>query len=94
MTENKGVSRRVEGKVLTSSMDKSIVVQINRRLKHERLHKYITLSSKLMAHDEKNQAKVGDKVIIAEHRPFSKRKSWVLIEIVTQAEKGSNEVPV
>ena len=94
MTENKGTSRRVEGKVLTSGMDKSIVVQVNRRLKHERLHKYITLSSKLMAHDEKNQANTGDKVIIAEHRPFSKRKSWVLVEIVAQAKKSSSEVAV
>ena len=94
MSESKSTARTAEGTVLTSSMNKSIVVQINRRLKHHRLHKYITLSSKIMAHDENNQAKVGDKVIIAEHKPYSKRKSWVLVQVVSNSEKGSQEVAV
>ncbi|HJN38519.1 MAG TPA: 30S ribosomal protein S17 [Gammaproteobacteria bacterium] len=94
MTEVKSTARTAEGKVLTSTMDKSIVVQVNRRLKHERLHKYITLSSKIMAHDENNQAKVGDKVLISEHRPYSKRKSWLLVKVISTSEEGSQEVSV
>ena len=81
MSETK-TTRKVLAEVVSSAMDKSIVVRVDRRLKHKRLHKYITISSKLMVHDENNSAKVGDKVLIIEGRPISKNKSWSLLEVV------------
>ena len=82
MSETKTLTRKVLAEVVSSAMDKSIVVRVDRRLKHKRLHKYITISSKLMVHDENNTAKVGDKVLIVEGRPISKNKSWSLLEVV------------
>ena len=89
MSEAKTLTRMVLAEVVSSAMDKSIVVRVDRRLKHKRLHKYITISSKLTVHDENNSAKVGDKVLIVEGRPISKNKSWALLEVVNH---NQNEV--
>ena len=66
-------------------MDKSVIVLIERRVKHPVYGKYITRSSKLHAHDENNVCKEGDVVTIAECRPISKTKSWSLVEVVQVA---------
>lgn len=73
------------GIVTSDKMDKSIVVTVERRVMHPKYGKFVKLSSKFMAHDEKRDAKVGDTVKIAETRPMSKLKRWRLVEIVERA---------
>ena len=70
------------GKVTSNKMDKSIVVAIERQVKHPIYHKFIKRTSTFMAHDEKNEAQIGDTVKISETRPLSKRKRWRLVEII------------
>ncbi|MDR9416993.1 MAG: 30S ribosomal protein S17 [Gracilimonas sp.] len=73
------------GRVVSNSMDKSITVAVDRKVKHSIYGKYITKTTKYMAHDENNDANVGDTVQIMSTRPLSKRKSWRLVEIVEKA---------
>jgi small subunit ribosomal protein S17 len=73
------------GIVTSNKMQSSIVVAVERRVKHPLYGKYVKLTSKFMAHDEGNTCKIGDKVRIAETRPLSKRKRWRLVEIVERA---------
>jgi small subunit ribosomal protein S17 len=73
------------GIVVSNKMQKSIVVAIERRVAHPLYKKYHTLTSKLMAHDENQSARIGDKVKIMETRPLSNRKRWRLVEIVEKA---------
>ncbi len=72
----------IVGKVVSTSMDKSISVAIERRIKHPLYKKYISKTTKIMAHDQNNDCEVGDIVSLNETRPISKRKSWVLNEII------------
>lgn len=80
-TADQKLVRTLTGKVVSDKMEKSIVVLIERRVKHPVYGKYISKSSKLKAHDEKNECKLGDTVTIAESRPLSKTKSWALVKI-------------
>jgi small subunit ribosomal protein S17 len=73
------------GVVVSNKMQKSIVVSIGRRVPHPLYKKYFQRTTKLLAHDEKNEAKIGDTVQIMETRPLSKRKRWRLVEIVERA---------
>ena len=73
------------GTVVSSSMDKSIVVLIERKIKHPLYKKPVKTSTKLHAHDEKNEAGVGDFVRLVETRPLSKTKRWRMVEIVEKA---------
>ena len=77
-------ARRKEkvGVVVSNSMEKTIVVRIDRTTKHPMYNKVMSKSTKVMAHDEKKEAKVGDKVSVEETRPLSKNKRWRLIEII------------
>ncbi len=77
--------RSVQGSVLSAKMDKSITVLIERQVKHPLYKKIIRRSTKLHAHDEQNECKEGDTVIIQECRPLSKTKSWRLVEIISRA---------
>ena len=70
------------GDVVSDRMNKTIVVRVKRRFQHPRFKKVVTAYSKFYAHDEKNEAKVGDRVRIQETRPLSKTKSWRLVEVV------------
>jgi small subunit ribosomal protein S17 len=70
------------GKVVSASMDKSIIVAVERRIKHSLYNKYISKTTKIMAHDQNNDCKVGDIISLNETRPISKRKSWALSEII------------
>ena len=83
-TENK-VLRTVQGRVISSKADKSITVLVERKVKHPRYGKFVSRSTKLHAHDEKNQCKQGDIVTITESRPVSKTKTWRLVDIVETA---------
>lgn len=74
------------GEVVSNKMNKSIVVLVNRKKMHPLYKKYINRKYKLMAHDEKNEAQIGDIVKVQETRPLSKRKRFCLIEIVKKAQ--------
>lgn len=73
------------GVVVSDKMDKSIVVQIDRKVKHPIYGKFVKKSSKLVAHDETNDSNIGDTVRIMETRPLSKLKRWRLVEILERA---------
>lgn len=77
--------RTLQGVVVSNKMDKSIVVLIERRVKHPMYGKFMTRSTKLKAHDETNQCNQGDVVTIRECAPISKSKSWTLVDVVTKA---------
>lgn len=73
------------GIVVSNKMEKSIVVEVQRRVKHPKYGKFIKRSSRFMAHDEKNETNIGDTVRIMETRPLSKNKCWRLVEILERA---------
>jgi small subunit ribosomal protein S17 len=73
------------GKVVSNKMQKSITVLVERKVKHPMYGKFMTKSKKFMAHDEENNAGIGDTVRIAETRPLSKNKRWRLVEILEKA---------
>src|SRR2546423_15325316 len=75
------------GEVVSDKMDKTIVVRVQRRFQHPRYKKVVTAYSKFYAHDEKDEAKVGDRVRIQETRPLSKTKCWRLVEVVERNEE-------
>lgn len=85
MTQAEKLARTLTGKVVSDKMDKTITVLIERRVKHPIYGKYVSKSSKLKAHDENNESKMGDTVTIAESRPLSKTKSWALVKIEERA---------
>ncbi|GAB4188374.1 MAG: 30S ribosomal protein S17 [Thermoflexibacter sp.] len=73
------------GLVVSNKMDKSIVVSVERKVKHPKYGKFMKKTTKFMAHDEKNECNEGDTVKIMETRPLSKNKCWRLVEIVERA---------
>jgi small subunit ribosomal protein S17 len=79
------------GEVISSNMSKTIVVRVERRFPHPKYKKVVTGYKKFYAHDDKSDAKVGDRVRIEETRPLSKLKRWRLVEVV---ERGSGVAPV
>lgn len=83
--EERGVRKTREGVVVSNKMQKTIVVQVTRRVRHPVLGKETTQSSKFYAHDEKNEARVGDHVRITETRPLSRLKRWRLVEVTRKA---------
>ena len=85
MADQEKIVRKITGKVVSDKMDKTITVLVERRVKHELYGKYLTRSTKLHAHDEKNEFNIGDIVAISESRPLSKTKTWMLQEIVEKA---------
>lgn len=74
--------RVLSGKVISNKMNKSVIVSIQRLIKHPLYKKFIKKTTKLCVHDENNQCKVGDVVEIRESRPISKTKSWILVRIL------------
>ena len=84
MTERNLRKERI-GLVTSNKMDKSIVVSIQRRVKHPLYGKFVKMTSKFIAHDKNNDCNDGDKVKIMETRPLSKRKNWRLVEIIERA---------
>ncbi len=85
MSEEKKVRRKITGRVVSDKMDKSVSVAIERLIKHPVYGKYIRRTSKVMAHDETNQCKAGDRVTISECRPISKNKSWSVVSVDERA---------
>ena len=90
MTETsvqRGHRKERVGDVVSDKMNKTIVVRVKRRFRHPQFKKVVTAYSKFYAHDEKNEAKVGDRVRIQETRPLSKTKNWRLVEIVERTQE-------
>lgn len=79
--------RTVTGRVISDKMNKTIVVQVERKVKHPLYGKYIRRFSKMVAHDEDNTCQVGDLVIIQQSRPLSKTKCWKLVEILKKEQQ-------
>lgn len=85
-TTKRGNRKERTGVVVSDVQDKTIVIEVNRRTPHPRYKKVIKVKKKYTAHDEQNQAKVGDTVRVVETRPLSKAKRWRLLEIISHAE--------
>ena len=83
--EKRSIRKTRIGTVVSNKMQKSIVVAIERRIAHPLYKKYFKKTTKLMAHDEKNECTIGDVVKIMETRHLSKRKKWRLVEVVKKA---------
>ena len=77
--------RRLVGRVMSNKMDKTVIVSVDRTARHPLYQKVMRTAKKYMAHDEENQASVGDMVRIVESRPISRNKRWVVQEIVKTA---------
>ncbi|MBN1199928.1 MAG: 30S ribosomal protein S17 [Bacteroidales bacterium] len=80
--ETRKLRKEKTGIVVSNGMDKSIVVEVERKVKHPKYGKFVKKSSRFMAHDESNECQEGDTVRIAETRPLSKNKCWRLVEII------------
>ena len=85
-TSDRGERKVRTGVVVSDKMDKTVVVQIEQRKAHPLYGKMLRRTSKLQAHDEENQAHIGDRVRVVETRPLSKSKRWRLVEIMERAE--------
>jgi small subunit ribosomal protein S17 len=88
---SRGHRKERVGEVISNKMTKTIVVRVQRRFPHPQFKKVVTQFNKFYAHDEKNEAKIGDRVRIQECRPLSKTKHWRLIEVV---ERNADAAPV
>lgn len=83
--EDRNLRKERVGLVVSNKMDKSIVITVERKVKHPIYGKFVKATSKFMAHDEKNDCNIGDTVKIMETRPMSKSKNWRLVEIIERA---------
>lgn len=78
--KTKGFKRTLRGVVVSDKNDKTIVVDVQRRFKHPKYGKFVNINKKYHAHDESNEAKAGQVVTIIESRPYSKKKTWELVQ--------------
>ncbi|NLJ64424.1 MAG: 30S ribosomal protein S17 [Christensenellaceae bacterium] len=85
MSETRSLRKTRTGKVVSDKMDKTVVVAVNRLVKHPLYGKYLKRTSKLHAHDENNACGIGDTVRVMETRPLSKTKCWRVVEIIEKA---------
>ena len=85
METTRNTRRERIGVVVSSNMEKSIVISVKQKLKHPIYGKFVNKTSRFMAHDEENTCNVGDTVKISETRPLSKNKRWRLVEIIERA---------
>jgi small subunit ribosomal protein S17 len=81
----KKVRRTVVGRVVSNKMEKTVSVAIERLIKHPAYGKYVRRTGKVMAHDESNECRIGDRVTIAECRPISKNKAWRVVSVDERA---------
>ena len=87
MSETEQIAKTLTGKVVSNKMDKTIAVVIQRTVKHPLYEKFMKRSTKLLAHDENNECKEGDTVIIEASRPISKSKSWRLQKVIEKVQE-------
>jgi small subunit ribosomal protein S17 len=83
--KDRGLRKRRTGLVISNKMDKTVVVAIDRMVKHDIYKKFVRRRSKCVAHDDNNQCNIGDKVVLSETRPLSKTKRWRVLEIIEKA---------
>ena len=83
--ETRNLRKEKVGVVMSDKMEKSIVVSVERKVKHPKYGKFVKKTTKFIAHDEKNECGVGDTVKIMETRPLSKTKRWRIVEVVEKA---------
>ena len=83
--ENRNLRKERVGLVASNRMDKSIVVNVTRRVKHPKYGKFVKKTTRLVAHDDKNECGIGDTVMVMETRPLSKSKCWRLVKIMEKA---------
>ncbi len=83
--KKRGMRRQLIGTIVSNKMDKTVVVLVERLVKHGLYHKYIRRRAKFAAHDDNNTCQIGDKVLITESKPISKSKKWRVSEIVVKA---------
>lgn len=83
--KTRGMKRQVNGVIVSNKMDKTVVVQVERLVKHPLYKKYIRRTNKFMAHDKDNACQIGDIVEISESRPLSKTKRWRVVRIIEKA---------
>jgi small subunit ribosomal protein S17 len=89
--KNNPIKRKLEGVVVSDKMQKTVVVKIERFKRHPLYHKVMRVSKRFKAHDENNECKVGDVVIIKQTRPLSKEKRWKVVQIVKRAQQEEPE---
>lgn len=85
MSKEKKTQRTIVGRVVSDKMDKTVSVAIERLIKHPVYGKYIRRTTKVLAHDDANECKAGDRVAISECRPVSKNKAWAVVDVVERA---------
>ena len=85
MSEQQASNRTLQGRVVSSKMDKTITVLVERQVQHPVYGKFIRRSTKVHAHDENNECKAGDVVVVEQCRPLSKTKTWRLVKVVGRA---------
>ena len=83
--KERGKRRQVVGTIVSNKMDKSVIVLVERMVRHPLYHKFIRRRAKFAAHDENNVCQIGDRVRITESRPISKTKKWRVSEIIEKA---------
>ncbi len=83
--ESRKLRKERTGLVVSDKMDKSITIEVERKVKHPIYGKFVKKTSKFIAHDEKNDCNIGDTVTVMETRPLSKNKCWRLVEIIERA---------
>lgn len=86
--KERGNRRKLVGLVVSDTMDKTVVVRVERLVQDPRYKKYVRRYSKYLAHDEGNACKIGDQVQIIEHRPISKRKRWMVQQTLAETARG------
>ena len=85
MAEVRGIRKTRVGMVVSDKMDKTVVVEIRTRVRHPLYGKIMNRTTKLKAHDEKNECGVGDRILVMETRPLSREKRWRVVEIIEKA---------
>jgi len=85
MMNTRGMKRQVTGTIVSNKMDKTVVVMVERLVKHPLYKKYIRRQHKYMAHDKENECQIGDQVLITQSRPLSKTKRWRVSRIIEKA---------
>jgi small subunit ribosomal protein S17 len=83
--KTRGTKRQVVGSIISNKMEKTVVVQVERLVRHPLYKKYIRRRNKFLAHDKENECQIGDRVMITESRPLSKTKRWRVSRIIEKA---------
>ncbi len=85
MEPKSATRKKITGLVIKDKMNKTVVVEVEKRYKHGMYQKYLSTKTRCKAHDEQNMARIGDQVLLVETRPLSKEKRWVVKEVIKKA---------